>query len=84
MNGHGSSGGGVSPTELAKKLAEAQRLVVRFSRENERLSSTNEQLRVRRLVVDNDYKGGSPSVSTPLCRSVVLQGAIAGTQDDSQ
>ena len=48
---------GVSPEKLAKKLAEAQRLVVQFSRENERLSSTNEQLRHRRLLVDNDYKG---------------------------
>ncbi|KAK9867467.1 hypothetical protein WJX84_002302 [Apatococcus fuscideae] len=83
MNGHGSSGGGVSPTELAKKLAEAQRLVVRFSRENERLSSTNEQLRVRRLVVDNDYKGALDEVDVLRGRLESLESAFLQSADSS-
>ncbi|KAK9820703.1 hypothetical protein WJX74_009789 [Apatococcus lobatus] len=74
---------GVSPEKLAKKLAEAQRLVVQFSRENERLSSTNEQLRHRRLVVDNDYKGALDEVDVLRGRLESLESAFLQSADSS-
>ena len=43
--------------ELARKLAESQQMIARFSRENERLANQNEQLSGSKQVVANDYKG---------------------------
>ena len=48
--------------ELARKLAESQQMIARFSRENERLANQNEQLTGSKQVVANDYKG------SPCCR----------------
>lgn len=45
--------------ELARKLAESQQMIARFSRENERLANQNEQLTGSKQVVANDYKGSS-------------------------
>ena len=44
--------------ELARKLAESQQMIARFSRENERLANQNEQLTGSKQIVANDYKGG--------------------------
>ena len=43
--------------ELARKLAESQQMIARFSRENERLANQNEQLTGSKQIVANDYKG---------------------------
>ncbi len=45
------------PGELARKLAESQQMIARFSRENERLANQNEQLTGSKQIVANDYKG---------------------------
>ena len=49
--------------ELARKLAESQQMIARFSRENERLADQNEQLTGSKQVVANDYKGGILSLN---------------------
>lgn len=43
--------------ELARKLADSQQMIARFSRENERLANQNEQLTGSKQIVANDYKG---------------------------
>ena len=43
--------------ELARKLAESQQMIARFSQENERLANQNEQLTGSKQIVANDYKG---------------------------
>lgn len=54
--------------ELARKLAESQQMIARFSRENERLANQNEQLTGSKQVVANDYKGNPESHTTlPNC-----------------
>ena len=45
--------------ELARKLADSQQMIARFSRENERLANQNEQLTGSKQIVANDYKGGN-------------------------
>ena len=45
--------------ELARKLAESQQMIARFSRENERLANQNEQLTGSKQIVANDYKGNT-------------------------
>jgi hypothetical protein len=41
-----------------RRLLETQRMLVQFSRENDRLSSENGRLRTGKSLVANDYKGG--------------------------
>ena len=41
-----------------RRLLETQRMLVQFSRENDRLASENGRLRSGRALVANDYKGG--------------------------
>jgi hypothetical protein len=41
-----------------RRLLETQRMLVQFSRENDRLSSENGRLRTGKNLVANDYKGG--------------------------
>ncbi|KAA6418107.1 MAG: Kif12 type kinesin [Trebouxia sp. A1-2] len=48
--------------ELARKLAESQQMIARFSRENERLANQNEQLTGSKQIVANDYKGALDEV----------------------
>ena len=56
--------------ELARKLAESQQMIARFSRENERLANQNEQLTGSTQIVANDYKGASAcSPFAAPCRS---------------
>ncbi|KAL0045664.1 hypothetical protein WJX82_001027 [Trebouxia sp. C0006] len=50
------------PGELARKLAESQQMIARFSRENERLANQNEQLTGSKQIVANDYKGALDEV----------------------
>ncbi|DBA73314.1 TPA: hypothetical protein ACH3X1_011366 [Trebouxia sp. C0004] len=48
--------------EMARKLAESQQMIARFSRENERLANQNEQLTGSTQIVANDYKGALDEV----------------------
>lgn len=48
--------------ELARKLAESQHMIARFSRENERLANQNEQLTGSKQIVANDYKGSATNL----------------------
>ncbi|KAK9804731.1 hypothetical protein WJX72_002675 [[Myrmecia] bisecta] len=74
----------LSSEELAQRLAEAQRMVARFSRENERLAVQNDQLRNKRTLVDNDYKGALDEVDWLRLRlenleNTLLAGASSGS-----
>ncbi len=51
--------------ELARKLAESQQMITRFSRENERLANQNEQLTGSKQIVANDYKGKTLTLTQP-------------------
>lgn len=46
-----------SPEDLMRRLLETQRMLVQFSRENDRLAGENGRLRNGRALVSNDYKG---------------------------
>lgn len=58
------SGGGAgagcqpSPEDLMRRLLETQRMLVAYSRENDRLAGENGRLRTGKTMVANDYKGG--------------------------
>ena len=52
--------------ETERRLAEAQSMIARFARENERLAALNETLASRRAFVDNDYKSAPLPVSSAL------------------
>lgn len=60
-SGGSASGGGAgapSNEELMRRLLETQRMLVQFSRENDRLAGENGRLRSGKTAVANDYKGG--------------------------
>lgn len=46
------------------RIAEAEALLVRYSKENERLASVNNRLQFRREFVDTDYTGASLPMTT--------------------
>lgn len=55
--GTSAAGGQPSPEDLMRRLLETQRMLVAFSRENDRLASENGRLRTGKTLVANDYKG---------------------------
>lgn len=63
----GSVGGGPSSEELMRRLLDTQRMLVQFSRENDRLAGENGRLRSRKTAVANDYKGGPERASVSCC-----------------
>lgn len=46
-----------SPEDLMRRLLDTQRMLVQFSRENDRLASENGRLRTGKTLVANDYAG---------------------------
>ncbi len=54
-----SSAAGPAPSleELMRRLLDTQRMLVQFSRENDRLASENGRLRAGKTLVANDYAG---------------------------
>ena len=47
------------------RIAEAEMLLTRYSKENERLAGQNVELRQRRQYLDQDYTGQRDVVSSP-------------------
>lgn len=64
---------GVEP--LLARINEAEALLMRYSKENERLANLNNRLQFRRQFVDTDYTGVcSPACPAALCASDTLTG----------
>lgn len=51
---------------LATRIAEAEMLLTKYSKENERLAGQNVELRQRRQFMDQDYTG--ETCAHPMCR----------------
>ena len=67
-----ASSQGVEP--LMARIAEAEALLVRYSKENERLATVNNRLQFKREFVDTDYTGQAPRMALGL-DSIWLHGA---------
>lgn len=73
----GSGGAAPSPEELMRRLLDTQRMLVQFSRENDRLAGENGRLRSGRALFSDDYQGelqlpcGCCSGTAPSCFQAV-------------
>ena len=59
--------------ETERRLAEAQSMIARFARENERLAALNETLASRRAFVDSDYKSAGPCWPLPCALTLISE-----------
>lgn len=79
----GSVGGGPSSEELMRRLLDTQRMLVQFSRENDRLAGENGRLRSGKTAVANDYKGALDEVDWLRTKLEALEAALLSGSLDS-